>query len=69
MDEAKAKRKACPLLIQSDTNPSLTMAGQSWTRTFFIECLGPKCAAWDEVTHECHRFGTCVDMAKEDKDG
>lgn len=66
MDEAKAKRKACPLLIQRDTNPSLTIAGQSWSRTFFLRCLGPECAAWDEVTHECNRFGTCVDIQKEE---
>ena len=69
MDKPTVERKGCPLLVQSETNPSLTMAGQSWTRTWFLDCSGPACAAWDEVTHECNRFGTCVDIQKEDKDG
>lgn len=40
------KRKACPMLVQSETNPSYTIEGQSWTRTYFLECLGEKCAAY-----------------------
>lgn len=31
------KRKVCPLLVQSNTEPSLTMQGASYTRTFFEE--------------------------------
>lgn len=53
------KRKACPLLVQSDTNPSLTMAGQSWTRTYFLECLGEKCAAY-HPSGFCERFKEVV---------
>ena len=33
------ERKGWPLLIQSDTNPSLTMAGQSWTRAYMLMCV------------------------------
>lgn len=49
------KRKLCPLLVQSATNPSMTMEGQSWTQTYFAECIGDKCVAyrWDG---QCHRF-------------
>lgn len=50
------KRKACPLLIQSDTNQSLTMAGQSWTRTYFLECLGEKCGAYHSEDGFCEKF-------------
>lgn len=41
------KHKGCPLLIQQDTNPSMTVNGQSWTRTYMLECIGEKCAAYE----------------------
>ena len=53
------ERKACPLLVQSDTYPSLTMRGESHTRTFFLECLGEKCAAFTDGCR-CARFGASV---------
>lgn len=52
------KRKVCPLLIQSDTNPSFRVEGQSWTRTYFLECLGNKCAAYHD--YFCNRWETSV---------
>lgn len=55
------KRKGCPLLIQSDTNPSLTMSGQSWTRTYMLECVGEKCAAYWENGY-CETFKKNVNM-------
>lgn len=57
------KRKGCPLLVQSDTNPSLTVSNQSFTRTWFLECLGEKCAAYHEQDGFCGKFGGRVDLA------
>lgn len=54
------KRKGCPLLIQSDTNQSLAMAGQSYTRTYFLECLGEKCAAYRSQDGFCEKFQEIV---------
>ena len=62
------KRKGCPLLIQSDTNPSMTVTGQSWTRTYFLECLGEKCAAYNIAHDICERFYTNVKMKEILKD-
>ena len=53
-DALEITRKACPLLVQSDTSPSLTVPGESHTRTFFLECLGGQCAAF--VSGRCKRF-------------
>lgn len=39
-------RKGCPLLLQSDTYPSLTMRGESHTRTYMLQCVGEKCVAY-----------------------
>ena len=62
------ERKGCPLLIQSDTNPSLTMAGQSWTRTYMLMCVGEKCAAYQGGM--CDKFQTNVNLREEaPKDG
>jgi len=58
----KMSRKVCPLLVQSETNPSLTMKGQSWTRTYFTECLGEKCAAYHSQDNFCEKFRERVDM-------
>ena len=57
------ERKGCPLLIQSDTNPSLTMAGQSWTRTYMLMCVGEKCAAYQGGF--CDKFQTDVILKEE----
>ena len=54
------KYKVCPLLIQSDTNPSCAVSGQSWTRTYFLECIGEKCAAYNGQHGICERFYTNV---------
>lgn len=61
------KRKRCPLLIQSDTNPSLTMLGQSWTRTYMLECVGEKCAAYQGGF--CVKYQTDVVLKEGVKDG
>ena len=63
------KRKGCPLLIQQDTNPSLTMSGQSWTRTYMLECLGEKCAAYKRQDGFCEKFQTIVNIRKGEDDG
>lgn len=54
------KRKGCPLLIQQDTNPSLTVSGQSWTRSYMLECIGEQCAAYNRKKFFCERFQCCV---------
>lgn len=59
------KRKACPRLVQSDTDISCTIAGQSWTRTYFLECLGGLCAAYR--AGECLMFDSnSVDIEEEE---
>ena len=64
------KRKACPLLVQSNTEPSLTMQGASYTRTFLIECLGEKCAAYIKQEGFCEKFqSTVVFMTNEVEEG
>ena len=42
----KVQLKACPLLPQSDTCPSATIPGEAHSRTYFLRCLGIKCAAF-----------------------
>lgn len=54
------KRKACPLLVQSSTEPSLTIQGASYTRTFLNECLGEKCAAYIQQYGFCEKFQSNV---------
>ena len=54
------KLKACPLLAQSNTSPSMTVNGESYTRTFFLRCLGEECAAF--LCGECKRFETFVTL-------
>ncbi len=49
-----ANYKACPLLLQSDTNPSLMMEGEKHTRTYFLRCLGDECVAYKDGL--CMRF-------------
>ena len=60
------KRKACPLLVQSDTQPSFTINGESHTRTYFLECSGEKCAAYEKKSGCCRRFQVSVIFEKEE---
>lgn len=57
------KRKGCPLLVQSETNPSMTITGQSWTRTWFAECIEEKCAAY--LCGRCVKYQTYVETGEE----
>lgn len=50
------KRKKCPLLIHSNTHQSIRIPGESWTRTYFLECIGEECAAYDIDLCSCLRF-------------
>ncbi len=62
-------RKGCPLLVQSDTNQSCTVSGQSWTRTYFLECLGERCAAY-RAGFGCLKFDdNPVDLKEEERNG
>ena len=60
--------KACPLLVQSDTNPSLMIQGESHTRTYFLRCIGPKCVACENGNF-CTRFENGVLMPKRENGG
>lgn len=62
------KRKSCPLLVQSNTEPSLTMQGASYSRTFFIECLGEKCAAYNQQYGFCEKFQSTVIIPASEED-
>lgn len=59
-----ANRKACPLLVQSDTSPSLTIQGEAYTRVYFLECLGEKCAAFSTQDCFCEKFQHTVKAAQ-----
>lgn len=63
------KRKGCPLLIQSDINPSLTVSGQSWTRTYMLECIGERCAAYRAKNGFCERFEATVVLKERENNG
>lgn len=52
------KYKVCPLLVQSNTNVSLNIKGQSWTQTWFSDCLEEKCAAYHDGF--CNTFRNTV---------
>lgn len=63
------KRKACPLLVQSDTNRSITVDGNGWTRTYFLECLGELCAAY-RAGYGCLKFDdNPVELKEEEQNG
>lgn len=65
-----AEYKGCPLLIQSDTYPSLTIQGESHTRSYMLECIAEKCAAYRADSGFCDKFMSCVKLPpaqKEDK--
>jgi len=57
--------KGCPLLVQSDTYPSLTMKGESHTRTYFLECLAKGCAAYRDGV--CDKFQTTVRLLNDER--
>ena len=62
------KLKGCPLLVQSDTHPSMTVSGESHTRSYMLPCIGWKCAAfdWDDKRgFFCQRFGSKLVMDEE----
>ncbi len=63
------KRKGCPLLVQSDTSASLTVQGQSYTRTYFLECLGEKCAAYRWQGEFCEKFQGTVSLKEKVREG
>lgn len=55
-------------MVQSDTNQSLTVEGQSGTRSYFLECLGKLCAAYRDG--DCMKFdGITVDITEEAEHG
>lgn len=47
--------RVCPLLVQSNTEKTWTIPDTSYTRTFFLECLGHECAAYKDGV--CVQFG------------
>ncbi len=59
----KLNIKSCPLLVEVDTYPSLTVSGESHTREFFTPCIGEKCAAFDLQRGACNKFNTTVIIA------
>ncbi len=64
------KLKACPFLLQRDTTPSLTIAGESYTRSFFLRCLGGEYAGFvqgPDGKAECKRLESCVSLPGEDE--
>ena len=58
------KLKACPLLVQSDTIPSLTIEGEAHTRVYFLRCLGDTCAAYKDGY--CKQFDCPTREAQDD---
>lgn len=53
------KMKCCPLLVQSETRQSLTAKGESFTRSYFSECIGENCAAF-KIGGFCEKFKSLV---------
>lgn len=53
--EMAKKARGCPLLIQSDTFPSRTVAGEAHTRTFMLSCIEDKCMAYRSGI--CEKWG------------
>lgn len=65
----ETKLKGCPLLVQSDTYPSMTMQGESHTRSYFLPCIASKCAAYRDDNScgpVCMRFDQYVEQLKEE---
>ena len=64
------KYKGCPLLVQSETYPSLMVPGKSRTHTYMLECIAEKCAAFHTQDAFCEKFQTCVKLPSgEEKEG
>lgn len=59
------KRKGCPLLIQSDTQPSWTVYGESHTHSYMLQCIGEKCAAYGTQDGFCERFQHSTALSEE----
>jgi hypothetical protein len=56
-------KKGCPLLSESDTRTSFTIAGESSTRTYLLCCIEEKCAAYRRSGVQsgvCAKFGTDI---------
>lgn len=64
------KLKKCPLLVQSDTNPSNLRNGVSWTRTYFLGCKGEECAAFyfEKGRRRCRKFDTVLEIYEDEKE-
>ncbi len=58
--------KGCPLLVQKETSPSLTVAGESHTYSAFSQCQGSSCAAYSDGI--CKMFETKASTGEEDDD-
>lgn len=56
------ERKACPLLVGSETQQSATLPGYSCSSSYFSECLGDKCAAYHSQDGFCERFKSFVNV-------
>jgi hypothetical protein len=50
------KMKGCPRLMQSETRVSATVAGESFTSSYFLPCIKEKCAAYRRG--HCMQFDT-----------
>lgn len=59
------RMKGCPLLVQSDTNQSMMIEGESYTRTYMLRCVGNNCAAYQDGF--CGKFKTDVIVPEEDE--
>ena len=55
------KKKACLLLIQSESWQDMSLPGDSHTRSYFLECLEDRCAAF--LNGSCRRFDTSTEEA------
>ena len=53
----KLERKYCPWRPYRLREPSLTVEGEWFERTEFLECCGKLCAAYDETDGKCYRNG------------
>jgi hypothetical protein len=61
----KRKRKVCPLLVQSDTTPSLTVNGETYTRTYFLPCIGEDCVAYHALDGYCKKWQSNTMLRKD----
>lgn len=63
------KYKGCPLLVQSDTCPSMMITGESHTRTYMLECIAGKCAAFRADSEFCDKFMAYVRLPQSAQQG